>query len=109
MKMTKEQFISSIEAIKEQYENDEKITKALNIIQPDSFNSFNGGIVLVNHLIQLLVDLTNDKNSWIEYFIYELDFGEKYKEGCATYVDKTPIDLSTAGTLFDFLIKEENG
>jgi hypothetical protein len=107
MKITKEQFVSSIEAIKEQYENDEKITKALNIIQPDSFNSFNGGSVLVTHLIKLLEDFTNDKNSWIEYFIYELDFGVKYKEGCATYKDKTPIDLSNAGTLYEFL-KSEN-
>jgi hypothetical protein len=39
----------------------------------------------------------------ISYFIYELDFDEKYKDGCVTFDGKN-IDISTAGKLYDYLV-----
>lgn len=35
-----------------------------------------------------------DEYDWIDYFMYELDFGEKYYDGCVLDKDKSIIDLS---------------
>ena len=46
----------------------------------------------------------------IEYFCYDLNFGENYKEkpyaDWITDEDGTPIDLSTAEKLYDYLVYE---
>lgn len=44
------------------------------------------------------------KDSWIEYYIYELNYGKDYRPGCATDKDGN-IDLSDAGALWEFLKK----
>ena len=47
--------------------------------------------------------------SWISYFVFELEFGERYEDGCATEADGTNIDLSSAEKLYDLLVKEMEG
>ena len=47
----------------------------------------------------------NHKDSWIDYFIWELDFGKKYKSGCITDKGKD-VDISDSGKLYDFLINQ---
>lgn len=58
-------------------------------------------------LINFIKDLCNDntRDSWIDYYVYELNWGLNYKEGCVTSKKKKPIDISTIGKLYDFLEK----
>ena len=58
-------------------------------------------------VVRLLEVIFNDKGEWIQYFLYELNWGEKYKDGCITDTDGSFIRLSTIDELYDFLLKEE--
>lgn len=40
---------------------------------------------------------------YIEYFIYELDFGSKWVRGCITYDDGQDIPPRTADDLYNFI------
>ena len=45
-----------------------------------------------------------DRDNWIEYFCYELNFGKKWAEGCVTRKDGTDIKLETPEDLYNYLI-----
>ncbi len=57
----------------------------------------------VDELVKLLEYVFDDKGEWIEYFIYELDFGTEYHDGDVTEEDKN-IPLATVDDLYDLLI-----
>lgn len=44
-----------------------------------------------------------DKDEWISYFMWELDFGKKYKDGIILDSEGKNIRLDTAEKLYDFL------
>lgn len=57
-------------------------------------------------VVNLLESIFDDKESqWISWWIWELNFGELYKEGIITEVNNASISLRTAEELYDFLIK----
>lgn len=96
--MTKELFIETIEALRCQYEHDRKCSHAFQIILPDTHVGLYDNHWTNNQLVKLLQVAMKDehKDSWIEYYLFELDFGKNYKPGCATDNDGD-IDLSHAG------------
>lgn len=108
--MTKELFIETIEALRKQYEHDEKCSEAFRVILPNDHISNYDNHWLTNQLIKLLQIPFNDdhKDSWIEYYINEINFGKLYYEGCARYKNGSNIDLSDAGKLYDFLMSEKD-
>ena len=105
--MKKKTFIKAIEAIKAQLEHDHNVSTQLGRVFSDAFeaNLYYDNHFLSEGLLNVLQVELGDKGEWIGYFCYELDFGKKYKPGCATNADGTNIDLSTAGKLYDFLKK----
>lgn len=66
--------------------------------------------LIINQLIKILqVQLQdNNPNSWIEFFMHELDFGKKKGECSAWRDDNSVIDLSDAGKLYDYLTENVN-
>lgn len=59
-------------------------------------------------LVTLLESIFN--TDMISYWIYELDYGTLYEDGCVQEQDGTNIDISTAEKLYDYLMEEiENG
>ena len=93
-------------------ENSDTITESLFTYYPDVFAdavwcAYNNQEIEYK-LVEILQAATNDKhsNSWIEYWIYELEFGKKYKHGSVTNADKSIIDLSTSEKLYEFLITQ---
>ena len=105
--ISKELFVESINAIKKQEEYDHKCTDAFQIIlNEDRIIIGYDNSILRTQLIRVLEKLMEDNGEWIQYFIYDLDYGKNYKEGCAIYKDKSPIDLSTAEKLHHFLYRE---
>lgn len=103
--ITKNVFIDALKAIRRQEKHDEKCRKAFSVILKNDFVSGYDNNIVVNKLVQILKKATKDdhKDSWIDYFIYELEFGKKYIKGCATRIDGSDINLSTASKLWDFL------
>ena len=106
--ITKKLFIETIEALKKQEEHDDKCRDAFNVILPDDRVMGYDNTHITHHLIELLKlsFKDNHRDSWIDYFIYELDFGAKYTYGCASERDGTDIDLSTPEELYKFLLKD---
>ena len=66
----------------------------------------NAGSICVGHesvVIYLLENMFD--TDMISYFIYELDYGKKYKAGCVLDENINEIDLSTPEKLYDYLVK----
>lgn len=59
-------------------------------------------------MIKLLSIIMEDESSWISYFIYELEFGEKYEDGDITATDKdgkeVVIPMKTIDDLYQVLV-----
>lgn len=108
--LTKELFTETIEQLKKQEAHDNKCSDAFKIILPsDYISSYNNDTIKQQLLRMLKVGMNdNHRDSWIDYFIYELEYGTKYKKGCASHKDDTNINLSDSSHLYDFLLKEMN-
>lgn len=73
--ISKEKFIEYLERYKELVDIEEKVDETLKLLNPD-FNS----LALDKHgtlILDMLKDLVDDKFDFIEYFVYELDWGKK--------------------------------
>jgi len=107
MFLTRELFVETIEAIKKQYQHDIKCSHLLQKVYSDGFdaNLMYQNHYIMNQIVKLLQVAFNDETeySMIEYFMWELDFGEKNNQLSAYRADKSKIDLSDAGKLYDYL------
>ena len=106
--MKKELFIESIEAIKKQMEHDDKFAKFIGEAFPEAHkgtltpdNQF-----LYNALIKVLQNAFYDeyKHSWIEYFIYEKDFGKRKDLKVKKAGEIIPLD--TPEDLYNLLVED---
>ena len=60
----------------------------------------------IDNIIELLVILTNDKDEWISYWIYELDFGKRADDFECTDKDENKIPMNTIEDLWAVLHSE---
>ena len=108
--MNKELFIEAIEAVQKQVKLDIEVSKHLNKAFP---NAFGGNFLPRNHFLQnalihvLQVEMNDLENvecgaSWIEYFCWELNFGEENYRLKVTQNGKE-VSMSNAAELYDFL------
>ena len=108
--MNKELFIEAIDAIQQQCEYDIEVSKNLGKAFPEAFeaNLLPKNHFLQNALIHVLQVEMNDLQlceygqSWIEYFLWELNFGEENYQKKVTKNGKE-IKMSNAAELYDFL------
>lgn len=103
--MIKELFIDSIRAIQLQWELDTKIASYLSLAFPDAFeaNLLPQNSNLRDAIVHILAWELNDNDGFIDYFIYDLDYGKKYTPGCMGDENGKDIDISDSGKLYDFL------
>jgi hypothetical protein len=45
-----------------------------------------------------------DDEEWVNYWVYDLNWGLNYKSGCVRNADGSDIKLETLRDLYDFLI-----
>lgn len=112
--LNKKQFLAVLDALEKQYNKDERIDKFI----MDEFNEsshffFNEAHrVLWDQLVQLLCDsFPQPKHTFmddIHYFIYELEFGKRWKSGMVSESDGTDIDMSSAEKLWNYLTGVKN-
>jgi hypothetical protein len=111
--MNKKLFASCINAIEKQYKHNEKCAKRLSEVFPYSskVDLHYDHHWITNALFEVLADAMGDKDNWIEYFLWELDFGAKNRSGKlkATDKDGNNIPLGTPEDLWELLNKERNG
>lgn len=106
--ISKELFVETMNILHEQYKHNRKCSEAFGVILPDTMVCYTGGEKVETQLIKILklAMVDNIKHSWIEYFIYELEFGAKYRKGCASRKDGSFIDLTDSSKLYDYLIED---
>lgn len=111
--ISKEKFIKYMKVLKCIHQEQDNLNDALKAISPD-FGGFCNEKA-IDTIIEMLKDLTNDGDSYdsdIEYFIYELNWGKDYKDGCICYQDmsgkKHNIKMSNFEELYDELVRKND-
>ena len=101
---TKDMFIKAINEIEKQYNHDRKCAEAFKVLLPNDYTSGYDNHWLQNQLIEILKIAMNDahKDSWIEYYLWELDFGRKWEKDSIKINGKN-FKLQTACDLWDLL------
>ncbi len=104
LQFTKKLFIETINEIEKQYNHDHKCSSAFRVILPNDYTTCYDNHWLQNQLVKLLQIAMNDnhEHSWIEYYLWELSFGKKYKPGCLK-IDGKNFKLKTPSDLWDLL------
>ena len=108
MNISKEEFCKVIKRLEEVQDKQDKICSVLGAVVDTGD--------LTDVVIRLLEKLMNApvykadggiyEGSDISYFIYEIDFGRAWTPDSITEIDGTPIDISTAEKLYDYLLEE---
>lgn len=99
-------FLAAISAITDQLAADQRIAENLSaicgeLVFYDTDHALPG-------LVNLLRQITKDDGDWIEYWLYELEQGTKFKLGMVTDNGKK-VRLKTAEDLYRFLRKNFQG
>ena len=95
-------FLQSMDALQKQRTRDNLCNEAFQTILPSDFVSGYDNSLLEMNIINTWKELLKDESEWIEYFIYELDFGKDYKKGCVTFEGKN-VKLKTFEDLWNIL------
>lgn len=71
------------------------------------------GYICVPNCIETATDLLSlifcDEDRWIDYYVYELNFGESYQPGMVERADGTEIPLETVEDLYKLLTEGVEG
>lgn len=107
--LTKREFVDILNRLREATELVDKVEELFCDSRENLECDFcNGAGLQISHegiVVKLLEKLMHDTFGNISYFIYELDYGREYQEGCIS--DKNGnIDISTPEKLYDFLMLE---
>lgn len=107
--ISKEQFRQILDRLEDTKILMEQVNTLFRNSRENIENNFcNAAAMSISHegvVIFLLGEIFNDQQEDISYFMYELDFGKKYKPGSITSGDEQ-IDLSDAGKLYDYLTEK---
>lgn len=101
--LSKEKFIEMLNFMKkkEQY-----VQQLIELMQKNNlefiyspYDEYNSNII---DLLASLFENEHRAKDWIDYWVYELDYGDKYFDGCVSH-GNTDIKLKTADDLYNYL------
>lgn len=103
--MTRQVFVDTINAIKDYHT---KINNIQTVLEENCQDSVFWPPSLEDTLVNVLIEVFNDDPAdIITYYIYELEFGEKWESGMITD-NEQDIKLKTPEDLYDYLISGLN-
>lgn len=107
--MSKEEFCEIINRLHEATEIQESVHNIFMHSSDNIKNNFmNAAALQINHediVVKLLEEIMNDEYNFIQYFIYELDYGKRWTKESIVKADGTTIDISTPEKLYDYLTR----
>lgn len=107
--LMKQEFVDILNWLREATELVDKVEELFRNSRDNLECDFcNGAGLQISHegiVVQLMERLMRDNVGNISYFIYELDYGKTYQEGCVSDPSGN-IDFSTPEKLYDYLMKE---
>lgn len=106
--VSKEEFVNTLEELKKtdelQRKIDDLIRDASHFTDILDFVSGYGFVVTHDAKVVELLDNMFDTDM-VSYWVYELDYGKEYKEGCVSEADGTIINIETASDLYEYITK----
>lgn len=105
MELTKDSFVSIINNVKKVMDYDKALNKLFEKYSVDGYLHQPDCMCDTISLLHIIFG-DCDKDEWISYFCFELDFGRNYEDGKVINKDGATIDLSTADKLYDFLMSK---
>lgn len=109
MPLTKQEFVDILNRLREATELVDKVEELFRNSRDNLECDFcNGAGLQISHegiVVKMLEKLMQDSVGNISYFIYELDYGREYQEGCVSD-NNGNIDISTPEKLYDYLMAE---
>ena len=106
--ISKEKFVEIINRLRNYNYLQNKIDDLFrDNIDNKEMDFINAGSICIGHesvVIYLLENMFD--TDMISYWIYELDYGKKYKAGCVLDENMNEIDLSTPEKLYDYLVQD---
>lgn len=101
--LSKQNFIYYINKLKELSDIEDKLNESSGILNFSiSFGAYE------ELIISILEKIFDDKDCWIDYFIYDLSYGTDWYEGCIIDKDDVDVPMRDAGELYDLLIDSIN-
>ena len=97
--MKKEKLKKYLESIKKITEQESKLDDVLREISPD-FGGYSNELA-IDTLLNMMKDLAKDESEWIDYFIFELDWGKSYKDGMVTDENGKTVSNGSGTVKFD--------
>lgn len=97
MKISKEKFMECMQKIAE---HDAVVEYIFSILSEDISDKV---ARMASDYVSFLQEVCEDKNDWIPYWLYELEFGKKYREGYVKDKDGKNISLGTLEDLWNLL------
>jgi len=100
----RELFSEIMELIKKQIEIDRKCNDAFSILLPNDYVSGYDNNIVFKALMKLLETIYDDSETkWIDYFLWELDFGKENDRLKVYDKNKKEIPLTTIDDLYNML------
>lgn len=104
--LSKETFVKTINFLEERENQIDKINELFTEEFGDSV--FYPYFKHDKMIVDILMEIMDDQGEWIEYYLYENDYGHDLKPDSVSEADGTPIDITTPEKLYDFLVKERD-
>ena len=106
--LSEKEFVDIIKRLREASDLREQVDKLFRNSRDNIENDFcNAAALQISHestVVLLLKKMLHDKYDYIEYFIYELDYGRRYEAGMITDENGQDIDIHTPDLLYDFIL-----
>lgn len=108
MIISKEKFVEIINRLRDYNDLQDKIDDLFkDNIDNKERDFMNAGSICIGHesVVVYLLEKIFDTDM-ISYWIYELNYGKEYTDGCVLDENMNEIDLSTAEKLYDCLVQD---
>lgn len=114
MMVSEEEFVEIIDRLREVNdfvdEVNDKARKLSDAVRSDFMNASSLSISHEDIVVNLLKNMFNDENDTLGWWLYEQDYGRKFKIGNLSYEDENGItvypDLGKAEYLYEYLLEE---
>lgn len=101
--ISKDLFVATMERLEKLDNNMAALDDAMYALCPDFCGFYIPEMIEIT--MDVLKEIFNDKDEWIKYCAYQLDYLSKYEHGMVTWENGLIVDLSTWENVYDFLIK----
>ena len=105
--LNKEEFIKIINRLKEANDIQDRVNDIFREAEDNILCDFtNAGSLMICHediVVELLENIFD--TDMISYWIYELDYGRDYIDGCIVDEHNEVVNIETAEDLYDYLIR----